>query len=79
MGIKRSSVPNLQARTLTQARAARKLLAVTAVSWRIEIKVNLGFREILDRSGRHGTTFWPYQFLKLSLSAKAEGPQAFAT
>ncbi|MEL0437869.1 hypothetical protein [Phycobacter sp. K97] len=79
MAIIASSVPNLRAAALTQARAGRKLRVVTAVLWRIKIKANLSFQALLDRSGRHGATFWPYQFLKLSLSAEAERPQAFVT
>jgi hypothetical protein len=57
----------------------RKLLVVTAPLWRIKIKANLSFQTLLDRSDRHSATFWPYQFLKLSLSAEAERPQAFVT
>lgn len=79
MGISALSVPILQAGALTHARAGCKLLAVTALPWRIEIKANLSFREVLDPSRRHGATFWPYQILKLSLSAEAAPPQAFVT
>ena len=51
MGISALSVPILQAGALTHARAGCKLLAVTALPWRIEIKANLSFREVLDHPG----------------------------
>jgi hypothetical protein len=79
MGIKPRRLLNLRAWALTQRRAARKVLAATFPMRRIKIKINRGFWANLDPFGRRAATFWPYQFLKLSLSTETGQPQAFVT